>query len=64
MKLIDVLYATLALTPADDGQRLAQREMATALENALDARRERILLSHSTVTRVKWFGLLVPGLCR
>jgi hypothetical protein len=63
MKLIDILNATLALTATDDGQRLAQREMATALENAFDARRQRILLSHSTVSRVKWFGLLVPGLC-
>jgi len=63
LKLIDVLNATLALAPTDDGQRLAQRQTADALQNALDARRQRILLSQSTVSRVKWIGLLVPGVC-
>ena len=45
VKLIDVLHATLALNPADEGQKLAQREMIDELQNALDARRQRILLS-------------------
>src|SRR5262245_3707266 len=35
VKLLGVLDATLALTPADDGQRLAQRQMVDALQNAL-----------------------------
>ena len=62
-KLIDVLNGTLALTPADDGQRLAQREMVDELEKALDARRQRIILSQSSVSPVKWIGLILQGLC-
>jgi hypothetical protein len=52
-KLIDTLNGTLALVPADDGQRLAQQKMAGALETALDARRQRIILSQSSVSAVK-----------
>lgn len=61
--LINALKTTLALTPADEGQRLAQHETITALEKALEARRERIVLCQSTVTTVKWAGLLLMGLC-
>jgi hypothetical protein len=37
--LAEALQLTLALTPSSQGQQTAQREIATALENALDARR-------------------------
>ena len=35
-----------------DGQKIAQREIASALQNALDARRQRIIISQSTVNGV------------
>jgi Protein of unknown function (DUF4239) len=40
--LVEVMQLTLALTPETEGQKTAQREIVTALENALDARRQRI----------------------
>jgi hypothetical protein len=52
--LVEALHLTLALTPGSKGQEVAQREMAVALESALDARRERILVSRSSVSLVKW----------
>src|SRR3954467_15309121 len=42
--LAEALQFTLALVPSNNGQQTAQREMATALENAFDARRQRILV--------------------
>jgi hypothetical protein len=38
----ETLQLTLALTPNSRGQQIAQREITIALENALDARRQRI----------------------
>jgi hypothetical protein len=46
-----------------DGQVAAQREMIAALQNALDARRQRILVSRSAVNCVKWMSLIVQALC-
>jgi hypothetical protein len=40
---MEALQVTLTLKPADDNQRAAQREMVSALEWALDARRQRIV---------------------
>ena len=61
--LIEELHETLALKPADDSQRIAQSEMLRALEKALDARRQRIVISESSVGRVKWAGILLQGIC-
>jgi Protein of unknown function (DUF4239) len=63
VKLIEALNSALALTPVDEGQKLAQREMVDALERALDARRQRIIISQSAVSPVKWAGLLLQALC-
>ena len=60
--LIEALHDTLTLKPADDSQRTAQPEMVKALQMALDARRQRIVVSESTVGRVKWAGILLMGL--
>ena len=38
---------------------VAQRELVTSLENALDARRQRIIVSESSVNWVKWTGVLL-----
>jgi hypothetical protein len=61
--LAEVLQLTLALTPGSQGQQIAQREIVTAVENALDARRQRIIISHSQVNWVKWSCLLVQAAC-
>ena len=54
--LTEALQLTLALTPRGEGQAAAQREMAASLQNALDARRQRIMISQSGVNWVKWTG--------
>jgi hypothetical protein len=61
--LIEELHDALALKPVDDSQRTAQSEMVKALHTALDARRQRIVVSQSTVGTVKWAGILLMGLC-
>jgi hypothetical protein len=61
--LADALRFTLTLTPSGAGQQTAQREIATALENALDARRQRIIISQSQVNGVKWLALVLQAVC-
>ena len=61
--LAEALQVTLALMPSSEGQKIAQREIATALETALDARRQRIMISQSQVNLLKWSCLLMPALC-
>ena len=63
VKLVEALNTTLSLTPADDGQKLAQQEIMRSIETALDARRQRIIISQSTVGPIKWAGLLLQALC-
>jgi hypothetical protein len=62
-KLVEALNTTLSLAPGDDGQKLAQSEIVRSIETALDARRQRIIISQSTVSAVKWAGLLLQALC-
>jgi len=61
--LAEALQLTLALTPSSQGQQTAQREITTALENALDARRQRIVISESEVNWVKWLCLGLLAAC-
>jgi Protein of unknown function (DUF4239) len=61
--LMELLELDLSMTPATQGQQVAQREFAVAVEKALDARRERILVSSSEVSGVKWVCLFVQALC-
>jgi hypothetical protein len=61
--LAEALQATLALTPVSEGQKTAQREIATALETALDARRQRIVISQSQVNLLKWSCLFMQAVC-
>jgi hypothetical protein len=51
--LAEAMQATLALTPSSEGQKTAQREITTALETALDARRQRIIISQSLLYPLK-----------
>ena len=62
--LAEALQATLALSPSSEGQKTAQREIATALQTALDARRQRIIISQSQVNLLKWSCLFIAGSLR
>jgi uncharacterized integral membrane protein len=48
------LEFVLALRPQTEAQTAAQREMISALRNAVDARRDRIIVSRSKINWVKW----------
>jgi hypothetical protein len=61
--LAEALESALSLLPKTEGQIVAQREIVTALENALDARRQRIILSHSSVNWIKWTCLFAQAIC-
>jgi hypothetical protein len=61
--LADALELSLALTPAAPGQLDAQRELAAAIETALDARRQRIIVSRARVNGIKWTCLFVQAIC-
>jgi hypothetical protein len=57
------MQTTLALMPSSEGQKTAQREIAAALETALDARRQRIIISQSQVNLLKWSILFMQAVC-
>lgn len=59
--LVEVMRFALAVNPQGPGQVVAQREMLSAVQAALDARRARIILSHSSINRVKWAVLLLQA---
>ena len=61
--LVQALQLVLSLTTAGSGQEIAQREIVSNLETALDARRHRILVSRVQVNMVKWSCLLLQAVC-
>lgn len=61
--LAKALQLTLDLTPSSPGQQTAQREITTALESALDARRQQIIISQSQVNWIKWSCLCLQAVC-
>ena len=61
--LAQAMHLSLALPVQGEGQAAAQRALVAALENALDARRQRILLSQSEVNGVKWVSLIIQAIC-
>jgi len=60
--LAEALKLAFTLTPATEGQASAQRALAASLQSALEARRQRIIISESTVSWVKWTGIILQGL--
>src|SRR3954468_21298426 len=54
--LADALRVALRLEPVKQGQVTAQRELVASLQSALDARRQRIIVSQGTINWVKWLG--------
>lgn len=61
--LSEALQFVLALEPKSEGQITAQREMVTRLEDGMDARRQRIIASWSSVNWIKWNCLFGLALC-
>ncbi len=61
--LAEALQFVLSLTTTGPGQQIAQREIASAIEAALDARRQRIIVSRAEVNLVKWFCLYLQAVC-
>jgi len=56
--LARALDYAIKLHPHGEGQVTAQGELVTSLENALDARRQRIIISGSTVSWVRWTAVI------
>src|SRR6202034_1403335 len=61
--LAEALQAVVTMTPQGAGQQTVQREIITALGTALDARRQRIIVSQSEINPVKWWCLYLQALC-
>jgi hypothetical protein len=60
--LAEALQLAIGLEPQTDGQRTAQPELVNALQEALDARRQRIIVSESSLSWVKWTGVILVAL--
>jgi hypothetical protein len=56
--LAEALRLALTLHPENQTQATGQRELVSELEAALDARRQRIIVSESTVGWVKWLAVV------
>jgi Protein of unknown function (DUF4239) len=56
--LADALHLAVQFDPRSDGQATVQRELVASIQDALDARRQRIIVSESGINAVKWAGLL------
>ena len=52
----------ISLPSRTEGQKAAQREIVGSPQSALDARRQRILVSESSVNWVKWAGVILVAL--
>ena len=60
--LVQCLQVTLNVKPADESQAIAQREIVDFLGKAAEARRQRIVISQSSVSSVKWSAILLMAL--
>jgi hypothetical protein len=56
------LALALHLPTSDSGQVVAQREIVARLQDALDARRQRIIISDSSVNAAKWTAVFALGI--
>ncbi|MCK1713303.1 MULTISPECIES: DUF4239 domain-containing protein [unclassified Bradyrhizobium] len=61
--LAEALHLVVAMTPQGPGQETIQREIIVTLEQALDARRQRIIVSLVAVNSVKWLCLYLQAVC-
>jgi Protein of unknown function (DUF4239) len=56
--LAEALREAIALEPRGGGERAAQEEIVSSLQDALDARRQRVIVSESSVNWVKWAAVV------
>jgi hypothetical protein len=56
--LSDALHLAASLDPQDEGDAAVQRELVASIQGALDARRQRIIVSESSINAVKWLGVI------
>src|SRR5690349_16850755 len=56
--LADALHLAVGFDPRTNGETVAQREIVSSLQDAFDARRQRIIVSDASINAVKWAGLL------
>jgi hypothetical protein len=56
--LAEALDLALGLKPRDAGDGVVRDHLVAAIEDALDARRQRIIVSESSINAVKWLALL------
>ena len=61
--LTEALQVVVSLTPQGAGQQTVQREIISTLGIALDARRQRIIISQAEVNPVKWWSLYLQAIC-
>jgi len=57
--LTDATSTILSFAPTDASQQLTQQRTLNALEQAIDARRNRILLSNAFVAPIQWIAIIV-----
>jgi len=57
--LTDAISTVLSFAPTDASQRLAQQRTLIALEQAIDARQNRILLSNASIAPMQWIAIIV-----
>jgi hypothetical protein len=60
--LAEALQFVFAMVPTNTGQADAQRALGNAVEAALAARRERIIVSQESVGVLKWIGMVLQGI--
>ena len=60
--LVQCLDVALDVKPADESQVTVQREIVDFLGKAAEARRQRIVISQSSVSPVKWAAILLMAL--
>jgi hypothetical protein len=61
--LVKALQVVVSMTPQGPGQQIVQREIIGTLGSALDARRQRIIVSEAEVNSVKWWSLYAQAIC-
>jgi len=61
--LAEALQLVLSLPATSSGQQTAQREITNGIETALDARRQRIIVSLAHVSLVKWVCVYLQAAC-
>jgi hypothetical protein len=59
--LAQALRLALRIDPANQSEATGQRELVSSLETALDARRQRIIISEGTINWVKWLAVVALG---